>query len=31
MLTELGEFLVQGEVQRLAGLLKVMAERGIIT
>jgi hypothetical protein len=27
----LGEFLVQGEVQRLAGLLKVMAERGVIT
>lgn len=27
----LGEFLVQGEVKRLAGLLKVMAERGVVT
>lgn len=27
----LGEFLVQGEVKRLAGLLKVMAERGLVT
>ncbi|KAG2337878.1 hypothetical protein BDR05DRAFT_952318 [Suillus weaverae] len=27
----LGDFLVQGEVKRLASLLKVMAERGIVT
>ncbi|KAG1877575.1 hypothetical protein F4604DRAFT_1758254 [Suillus subluteus] len=27
----LGEFLVQGEVKRLASLLKVMAERGVVT
>ncbi|KAG1766224.1 hypothetical protein EV702DRAFT_1050759 [Suillus placidus] len=27
----LGDFLVQGEVKRLAGLLKVMAERGVAT
>ncbi|KAG2128995.1 hypothetical protein DEU56DRAFT_902989 [Suillus clintonianus] len=26
----LGDFLVQGEVKRLAGLLKVMAERGVV-
>ncbi|KAG0702413.1 hypothetical protein DFH29DRAFT_501412 [Suillus ampliporus] len=28
---ELGDFLVQGEVKRLAGLLRVMAERGVVT
>ncbi|KAG1726817.1 uncharacterized protein EDB91DRAFT_1165714 [Suillus paluster] len=27
----LGDFLVQGEVKRLAGLLRVMAERGVVT
>ncbi|KAG2343653.1 hypothetical protein BDR05DRAFT_1059541 [Suillus weaverae] len=27
----LGDFLVQGEVKRLAGLLKVVAERGVVT
>ncbi|KAG1881402.1 hypothetical protein C8R48DRAFT_1862 [Suillus tomentosus] len=28
---ELGDFLVQGEVKRLASLLKVIAERGVVT